>query len=117
MYHVADNLKGGLRVQIFILLGLLGSALVPVNATPAAPQTNQAIDQLAIDTASRLEWGMQNFKRALIESFSIDPQTLESSAPPFFINVSYVREDRQIVVEIGRTFAVVSADRAAALCI
>lgn len=117
MYYVADNLKGGLRVQNFILLGLLGSALVPVNATPAEPQTNQAIEQLAHETVSRLEWGMQYFKRALIETFSINPQTLESSAPPFFINVSYVREDRQIVVEIGRTFASVSADRAAALCI
>lgn len=72
--------------------------------------------QLADSHVSRLEWGIEKLKNALVANFASDPLTLEPSDPRFFINVGYNDTQGNIVIEIGRTFASVEAARARTLC-
>lgn len=102
-------------MQNSFIPALIGVALFTATAQADA-DANAAIDQLANTSVSRLEWGLEKFKRALIDTFAIDPLTLETSSPPFFINVFYENDDGRILVEIGRTFPSLNEGRADELC-
>jgi len=99
-----------------ILPAFLVIAIFSGDPALADSESNVAIDRLAAGTVSRLEWGIEKLNRALVETFAIDPLTLEPSSPPYFVNVSFEREEGRILVEIGRTFASVKEDRAKELC-
>jgi hypothetical protein len=108
--------QGDSFVRKTIISWIVGLTLFAGDATAAGPDPDSAVERLAKETVSRLEWGIDKLRRALVEMFATDPVTLEASTPPFFINVSYDREDGRILIEIGRTFAALSEDRARELC-
>jgi hypothetical protein len=99
-----------------LLLMLVGLRLFMPGAAFAAPDPAAAIAQLAQGSVSRLEWGLDKLERALTETFAIDPRTLAPSSPPFFINVTYARDEGHILVEIGRSFESLGKGQADELC-
>ncbi|MDP6182422.1 MAG: hypothetical protein QF609_01250 [Gammaproteobacteria bacterium] len=99
-----------------LVLWCIGIMLLAGGPAGADRPSNAAIEKLANEPVSRLEWGLERFERALVDTFAIDPVTLETSSPPFFINVSYEHADAHILVEIGRTFASMKQARADDLC-
>lgn len=103
-------------MRFWSLLGLLVLLSSGSNMAAAQSPSDDAIGWLAQQTVSRLEWGIEKLRRALMETLSIDPLTLQPSSPPFFVNVSYQSNDKRILIEIGRTFASVGNDRAKELC-
>ena len=92
---------------------LLPSTLLaePVGGSPA-----DIVNELQHTPISRFEWGLQQFRLALIEHFRHDPSSLEPSQPPFFINVNFEPKKVEILVEIGRTFGTVEETRARQFC-
>lgn len=87
-------------------------------AAPAADAMSaaKAAAELSTMPVSRLEWGMLRLERYLDEQFALDPTTLAPYEPPFFINLKYDADTPRLVIEIGRTFSELDADRAAPLC-
>lgn len=88
-------------------------------AAPAAavdPHPESAIDRLAGEPVSRLEWGLDRLRRSLLEIFALDPLTLEPSSPPFFINADFDANERYILIEVGRTLPSAGKDEARGLC-
>jgi hypothetical protein len=75
-----------------------------------------AIERLARDPVTRLEWGLDRLRRSLLEIFAIDPLTLEPVSPPYFINAGYRPSDGYILVEIGRTLPSIGTNEAKTLC-
>jgi len=99
-----------LLITILVLTVAAGRA-VAVEAT-----SESVIAQLSADPVSRLEWGLDRLRRALLENFALDPLTLEPSSPPYFINAGYDAATGTILIEIGRTLASIAAHDAKNLC-
>jgi len=102
------------------MIVLRGCALALILSTPwvAADDTasDAAVAALAGEPVSRLEWGLDRLRRALLEIFAIDPLTLEPSVPPYFINANVAADGRRILIEIGRTLPSVGSAQARELC-
>jgi hypothetical protein len=96
----------------FALALVLSTPWVAAGDTPA----DAAVEALAGESVSRLEWGLDRLRRALLEIFAIDPLTLEPSVPPYFINANVAADERRILIEIGRTLPSVGNAQARELC-
>ena len=96
----------------FALALVLSTPSVAAGDTPA----DAAVEALAGESVSRLEWGLDRLRRALLEIFAIDPLTLEPSVPPYFINANVAADERRILIEIGRTLPSVGNAQARELC-
>ena len=101
--------------SVFISVALF---LVPyvVYAETSIKPPHEFVEQLHNTPVSRFEWGLERYRQALMEHFRYDPISLESSVPPFFINVNFNVAKSEIVVEIGRTFGAVQETRARQHC-
>ena len=104
------------RVFAFVIVFcnlLLPSLLL---AEPHGGSPADIVEELQSTPISRFEWGLQQYRLALIEHFRHDPTSLEPSQPPFFINVNFEPQKTEILVEIGRTFGTVEETRARQFC-
>ncbi len=99
-------------LRLFTLTLVLATAGAVANEPAADP----AVESLAREPVSRLEWGLDRLRRDLLEIFAVDPLTLEPSVPPYFINANFVADDRLILIEVGRTLPSVADDEARGLC-
>jgi len=97
-------------------LTLAGFAALTSISTAAPPAPASALEQLAGSSVSRLEWGIDKLRRALVETFAIDPLSLEPSSPPFFVNVGYDKSAAKIRIEIGQTYPSLDDSRARTEC-
>lgn len=88
--------------------------LLAAQSKPSTPQ--DIIGELQATPISRFEWGLQQYRLALIEHFRHDPSSLALSQPPFFINVTFEQNKAEILVEIGRTFGSTEETRARQFC-
>ena len=95
---------------------MLALILSATDVAAVEPTPDTAIDRLAGESVSRLEWGLDRVRRALLEIFALDPLTLEPSSPPYFINANFDAGERYILIEIGRTLPSVAKDEARSLC-
>ena len=100
-----------------------GLSLLPAIAMGAsndratdAMSRDETVRMLSEAPVSRLEWGILKLERMLNAQFETDPETLAPFDPPFFINMKFDRERSRLIIEIGRTFGQLAADRAAPLC-
>ena len=105
-------MNSALHAAVLVLVLILPAARVAA----VEPGPDSAIDRLAGEPVSRLEWGLDRLRRALLEIFAIDPLTLEPSMPPYFINAGYAAGEGHILIEIGRTLPSVAKDEARSLC-
>ncbi|MGR9093349.1 MAG: hypothetical protein ACU85U_22485 [Gammaproteobacteria bacterium] len=101
-------------MNIALRVSLLALILSATRIAAVEPNPDAAIDRLAGEPVTRLEWGLDRLRRALLEIFAIDPLTLEPSTPPYFINADF--EAGYISIEIGRTLPSVAKDEARSLC-
>lgn len=95
---------------------MLALVLSATRVAAVEPTLDPAIDRLAGESVTRLEWGLDRLRRSLLEIFALDPLTLEPSSPPYFINTDYAAGKRYILIEIGRTLPAVGKDEARSLC-
>lgn len=93
---------------------LLLPGIVAAESSPTSPQ--DIIEELQATPISRFEWGLLQYRLALIEHFRHDPSSLALSQPPFFINVTFEQDKTEILVEIGRTFGTSEETRARQFC-
>lgn len=87
-----------------------------IYAETSAKLPLEIVEELRQTPVSRFEWGLERYRLALIEYFRIDPISLESSVPPFFINVNFDESKPEILVEIGRTFGSTQDTKARQYC-
>lgn len=105
-----------------LVAGLFCAPAIAPGTTPDGDGATHLISRdktatmLSENPVSRLEWGMLKLERMLTAQFETDPETLAPFEPPFFINLKFDRERTRLVIEIGRTFGELAADRAAPLC-